>query len=106
MKKMTLPTQDGESLTARVGEPVRIVLSSTPGTGAMWYPSSIPPHAEIATMDSIPTGTGVGGSVQQVFLFTADAPGTYTLSFQLKRAWEPVVRSERHFIIRVDLAVT
>jgi hypothetical protein len=101
---MTSPAADGDRLTGSVGEPVRICLESTPGTGAIWYAPAAPPHATIDSLDAIPASPGIGGSVHQVFLFRADAPGTYTLSFQLKREWEPVVRSERRFVIRIDVA--
>jgi predicted secreted protein len=101
---MASPTANDDVLTGRVGAPVRILLESTPGTGAIWYAPVAPPHATIDSLDSISAGPGIGGPVQQVFLFRADAPGTYTLNFQLKRVWEPVVRRERHFVIQIDTA--
>jgi hypothetical protein len=99
-----LSTANEDRLTGRVGVPVRILLESTPGTGAIWYPSSVPPGTTIDSLDSIPISPGIGGSVHQVFLFQADVPGTYTLDFQLKREWEPVVRGERHVVIQIDSA--
>ena len=101
---MALSSANDDMLTGRVGAPVRILLESTPGTGAIWYAPVAPPHATIDTLDSIPAGPGIGGRVQQVFLFRADVPGTYVLDFHLKRAWEPVVRRERHFVIQIDAA--
>ena len=53
-------------------------------------------------MDAIPEGGGIGGAVKQVFQFQADAPGTYELSFQLKREWETDVRDERRVVIQVS----
>ena len=96
-----MPTADGQHLTGCVGVPVRILLESTPGSGAIWYAPAPPPGTTIDSLDSIVAGPGIGGSVQQVFLFRADAPGIYTLDFQLKRAWEPVVRDERSVIVRI-----
>jgi len=102
---MTSPAANGDWLTGSVGEPVRISLDSTPGTGAIWYAPVAPPHATIDSLDAIPASPGIGGSVHQVFLFRADAPGTYTLGFQLKREWEPDVRGERHVVVQI-LAAT
>ncbi len=96
-----MTTANGQSLTGCVGVPVRILLESTPGSGAIWYAPTPPTGTTIDSLDSIPASPGIGGSVQQVFLFQADAPGIYTLDFQLKRTWEPVVRDERSVIIRI-----
>jgi predicted secreted protein len=98
---MTSDSTDDNQLTGRVGEPVQIRLASTPGTGAIWYAPPSPPHTTIESMASKPLGSGVGGSVQQVFVFRADAPGTYPLEFRLKREWEKEVRKEQKVVIRI-----
>jgi hypothetical protein len=97
-----LPTADEERLTGRVGVPVPILLESTPGTGAVWYAPAAPPGTTIDSRDSIPISPGIGGAVHQVLLFQADAPGTYTLDFQLKREWGPVVRGERRLVVDLE----
>lgn len=101
---MTSDSTADNQLTGKVGSPVQILLESTPGTGAIWYAPPSPPHTTITSLDSKPLGSGVGGSVQQVFVFQADAPGTYTLDFRLKREWETEVRRERKVVIRIDPA--
>lgn len=95
---------DDNQMTGRVGEAVQIRLASTPGTGAIWYAPPPPPHTTIESMASKPMGSGVGGSVQQVFVFQADAPGTYSLEFRLKRQWEKEVQKERTVVIRITPA--
>ena len=87
-----------------MGEPVSILLESTPGTGAIWYAPAAPPQTTIESVDAIPASRGIGGAVQQVFEFRADAPGTYELSFQLKREWETAVREERQVVIQISAA--
>jgi len=99
-----LQTTNDDWLTGCVGVPLRVLLTSTPGTGAIWYAPAAPPGTTIDSLDAIPASPGIGGPVHQVFLFKADAPGTYTLDFQLKRAWEPIVREERHLVIKVAAA--
>ena len=94
----------GDKRTGIVGEPVSILLESTPGTGAIWYAPAAPPHTTIESVDAIPAGRGIGGAVLQVFEFRADAPGTYELSFQLKREWETAVREERQVVMQISAA--
>ena len=98
------PTASSDELTGIVGEPVSILLQSTPGTGAIWYAPEAPPQSTIESLDAIPEGGGIGGAVHQVFEFQADAPGTYELSFQLKREWETAVREERQVVIQISAA--
>ncbi len=95
------PEASSDWVTGGVGEPVRISLESTPGTGAIWYAPAAPPNTTIESLDAIPAGQGMGGPVHQIFLFRAEAPGTYELCFQLKREWETVVRAERQLVIRI-----
>jgi predicted secreted protein len=91
-----------ENLSGRVGRPVQIQLKCTPGTGAIWYPKTTPTGAALSREDSEPLGPGVGGAVLQKFAFQADSAGTYELVFELKRAWETVVRQEKRVVVRVE----
>ena len=93
-----------DELTGIVGEPVSILLESTPGSGAIWYAPEAPPHTTLEGLDAIPGGGGIGGAVKQVFVFQADAPGTYQLGFRLKREWETAVREERRVVIQIAAA--
>ena len=68
----------GDQRAGIVGEPVSILLESTPGTGAIWYAPPAPPDTTIMSLDAVPGGGGIGGAVHQVFEFQADAPGTYS----------------------------
>ena len=91
-----------EHLSARVGKPLRVRLESIPGTGAIWYLLKSPAHASVEPADSEAMSSGVGGAVRQVFVFQADADGTYELDFELKRSWETVVRRRRRVVVRVE----
>jgi len=93
---------DTDVLSGRVGQPVSIRLESTPSSGALWYASEPEPHGELNARDPIVRDAAPGGQVDQVFEFRAPAPGTYRLRFDLKRAWEPEVRRQRHITVHVQ----
>jgi hypothetical protein len=93
---------DADVLTGRVGQPVSIRLESTPSSGALWYASSPEPPAELSARDPIVRDAAPGGRVDQLFEFRASAPGIYRLRFDLKRAWEPAVRRQRHITVHVQ----
>jgi predicted secreted protein len=77
--------------SARSGQAFTVDLESTPGSGTIWYyvPTSGAP--ELAQEDRKPSAD-IGGTLVQTFVFRIGAPGTYLLQFELKRAWENIVR--------------
>jgi hypothetical protein len=44
----------------------------------------------------------VGGGAQQRFVLTCSTPGTRTLQFDYKRAWEDAVRERQAVVVKVD----
>ena len=89
-------------LSVKTGEEFEINLTSTPGSGAVWYLTPVPPMPELIQQETTPQGAGVGGPATQRFVFRCDQAGTYQLSFDLKRAWEPTVRSHATASVQVS----
>ena len=82
-----------ETLTviARTGQEFSVDLKSTPGSGAIWYYAPLSGAPALAREDRTPDAN-IGGALLQTFVFRADATGERTLTFELKRSWEKVVR--------------
>ncbi|GAS87536.1 protease inhibitor I42 family protein [Mycolicibacterium brisbanense] len=77
-------------ITAHVGEVVTIDLSSSPSTGYKWDVQQVPDGvAVVNTTFTPPPPDVVGGSGVQHFEVRADRPGSFVLTFTLKRPWEP-----------------
>jgi predicted secreted protein len=79
-----------------------VELQSYPGSGAKWQfvPQSDGPR--LVKQDSRPNDKSIGAAATQVFTFRADAPGTYKLLFELKRAWEPTARNRKEINVVVS----
>lgn len=88
-------------ITARAGADCEVNLQSTPGSGAVWryVPASDLPI--LVRQEMRPVGEGVGGQAQQVFVFRIPQAGDVTLDFELKRSWEPQVRSRARAVVHV-----
>lgn len=90
------------NLSVKVGEEFDISLTSTPGSGAIWYFTPASGGPELVRQETTPQGSGVGGPATQTFVFRCDQAGAYQLSFDLKRAWEPTVRSHATANVQVS----
>ena len=77
--------------SARSGEEFAVDLESTPGSGAIWYFVPFSDAAVLVREDRKPSDN-IGGALIQTFVFRVDAPGTYLLHLELRRAWEEIVR--------------
>jgi len=77
--------------SAHPGEEFAIDLESTPGSGAIWYYVPISGAPTLAREERKPSDN-IGGTLIQTFVFRAGAPGTCLLHFELRRAWEEIVR--------------
>jgi hypothetical protein len=89
-------------LTGAPNQAIRIALDATPGSGAMWFPSTVPDDAMLAPGRIIPDPQSIGGGAVQEFHFSAPSSGTYVIAFELKRPFDNVVRRQRHVTIRID----
>jgi Chagasin family peptidase inhibitor I42 len=77
--------------SARSRQAFTVDLESTPGSGTIWYYVPISGAPELAQEDRKPSAN-IGGTLVQTFVFRIGAPGIYLLQFELKRAWENIVR--------------
>lgn len=79
-----------------------VELESYPGSGAKWQfipQGDVPRLVQQTTRVS---DQGIGAAATQIFTFHSDAPGTYQLVFELKRAWEPSARNRKE--IKIDVS--
>lgn len=91
-----------EPLTGVPNEEIRIALEATPGSGAMWFPVSVPRKVTLNTGRIIPDDRSIGAQAVQEFLFQAPESGTYTISFELKRPSDNIVRRRHQVTVRID----
>lgn len=75
-------------LQAIAGQPLVITLDANAAAGLLWQPPGTPAGCRLVADGQKPGGAGDGGGVQQRFVFTASAAGTFALRFELKRDWE------------------
>ncbi len=93
------------SVTAVIGDRVKIELPENPTTGFRWQVASIDAGILRPQADDYVAGadTGVGGGGLRVFFFEAASSGAADVRLELKRSWEP--QSPRStFAIRVLVA--
>ena len=98
---MSAPDQNF-NISVKAGEEFDISLTSTPGSGAVWYLTPVSGGPELVRQENAPQGSGVGGPATQRFVFRCDQAGAYQLSFDLKRAWETTVRSHATATVQVS----
>lgn len=78
-----------------------VELESIPGSGAIWYYVPSSDMVKLAREER-KASAEIGGALLQVFVFRAEVPGTYILNFELKRAWEHVVRRRTSVTVSVS----
>ncbi len=81
----------GEETTFRLvqtGQEFAIDLEAMPGAGYMWEIAQQPDALVLKSQAVVSISPEIGGSSTQRFVFLVEKPGTYSLSFQLKRRWE------------------
>ena len=88
-------------LQASTGQPVSILLESTPGAGVVWQAPAAPAHCSLSDAGAQPSGSGVGGSATQRFVLTCSQAGEQHLRFELKRPWESEVRAVQPVVVKV-----
>jgi predicted secreted protein len=95
-------SEERETLEAVTGQEVEVALESFPGSGAIWHHHNAAPEIlEFLGETRTATDESIGGAVRQSFRFRADRPGSYELSFELKRPWEREVRRRKTILVRV-----
>lgn len=91
-----------DHLRARAQQEFTVELESHPGSGAMWRYEMSPGTPQLVREELKPVNDSIGSPAIQVFTFRADQPGRHTLTFELKREWEPAARSRKEITVDVD----
>ncbi len=78
--------------TVSHGEPFKVSLQSSSGTGASWFWKASDPAITLVSEVSEPIGDSPGDPARKLFVFQAARPGTYLIQFELRRSWEKQVR--------------
>jgi len=102
-KQNTIATEAGGTvIKAAVGEIITVDLPSTPSTGYKWELPAVPDGTELvgSSFTPPPAGTFGEGGIQH-FQLRATRPGSFALTFLLKRPWE----AEASASTTVDLEV-
>ena len=106
---------DGRSLNLRRGEPLRVVLPDTAGTGYSWEIESVDRRllrleGQSTWQDPGPAPSGrkgavglVGGPLQVSFLFRAVAAGRGELLLRHWRPWEGPASVDRRFRLQLQV---
>lgn len=83
------------------GQDFHAELQAYPGSGALWswVPSIDGPQLVSETTHT--QDESIGSGALQVFTFHAEAPGTHTLVFELKRPWESSSRRRKEITVEV-----
>lgn len=89
------PLVQGKTVNAKVGDFVKVTLTdNSASTGYVWFPSAVP--AGLKFMERVqqtpkqqtPGQVMVGAPLDTIFVYQITQPGTMTLQFANKRAWE------------------
>jgi predicted secreted protein len=79
-----------EAVIVAVGEEFTIRLKSTPATGYVWEPQTVPESLQFLGSVCEPLAVNIqpGDPVTQVFSFRAVRAGQHAITLVLKRRWE------------------
>ena len=99
-------TDNGQTVTAVVGEPIAINLRGNPSTGYAWSQTSTNGDSVVAngtaTYTSDPGGgAGVGGTY--LFPFSGVKPGQTTLALAYSQPWNPASPAQT-FLVTINVA--
>jgi inhibitor of cysteine peptidase len=81
--------ESGRSVTAAVGDLIKVELSENPTTGFRWeVVSGVPDVVRALRDDYVASGAGMGGGGTRVFCFKVATTGSVEVRMELKRSWE------------------
>lgn len=86
-----------------VGQTFEVTLKETSTSGYLWRVGVVPESMELleSLLDPPSRTSPVGAGGQRRFLFRASNPGTFTLTFELRREWEK--EPFRDYVVRVEV---
>jgi inhibitor of cysteine peptidase len=96
---------NGDRVSVRQSEEFEVRLAATPTTGYSWQLVNSPPQIQPIGNSYVQSAQGqpvAGGSGVQVFRFRASQPGSYRLTFELKRPWESQAQQSRAIQVQVQ----
>lgn len=87
------------------GEELDVVLADLPGAGYEWVPGDVPSGLILLATDWVaPLPEEAGASRGRAFRFRAERAGSYELTFDLQRPWEPLdVTPARRQVVAVSV---
>ena len=98
-------TVGDQPILAQRGATFEVALPTNAGTGYLWSLVACPAQLKlVGEVSRTPPQTSppiAGGPSEQVFQLAAQAAGTFTLTFALKRAWEQQPLDTRSISVRV-----
>ena len=82
--------QNGASVSATVGDELKLELAENPTTGFRWQPTGIDDRILQLRGDDFVSAAGaaIGGGGRRLFRWAAVHPGVTEVRLELKRAWE------------------
>lgn len=95
--------ENGSTVTAAVGDVVKIELAENPTTGFRWQIASVNSSIlRLQSDDFAPSGPPVGSGGLHVFRWAAAGRGNTDVQLELKRSWE-TAPAKSTFAIRVSV---
>ena len=80
--------EPGVVRNVQAGKPFSIDLEAIPGAGYLWQLAGRPEEVALVSEDVVSVSKEIGGNAVQRFTLVAHRPGTFTLTFELKRRWQ------------------
>jgi len=93
--------QNDKDISARAGETFVIEIEGNPTTGYQWELSEGDEQFQLVGKDYALPGSEIGAATKERFTIKALKPGSTTLNFKYKRAWETEVLETKTF--RLDI---
>jgi predicted secreted protein len=91
-----------DHLTASANQEFKVELESHPTSGAMWQYRKSGDEPALIHEELKPVSDSIGSPAIQRFTFLASKPGTFNLTFELKREWEPTFRDRKQITVIVQ----
>ena len=96
------PAQEGQTISAPVGEVLETALGEKPTTGHRWEVTSPgTPVCSLQDSSSVPSSRLVGAGGIRRFTFRVEQPGEVEIRLVYRRAWETDKPPLREFRFRV-----
>jgi inhibitor of cysteine peptidase len=105
VRQMFTESDNGNTVSAVVGEPFMVRLAENPSTGYSWnltFDDGLKLDSDQYVARSVPANI-VGSGGNHEWTFTPEKPGMYVISGIYKRPWESITGSEQRFTLTVSV---